>query len=760
MEAFSMVLEHGEGANIRYGMALILLAIISLVARFDFLAFHLVAEMFSIIVSLLVFATAIGSYRFHRNNYLLILGCAYFWIGTLDLAHALTYKGMGLFGVTSANIATQFWLGARGLEAASLLIAPLFLFRLRPISPLKVMAVFGWVSAAIGAMIVGSVMPVAYVDGEGLTAFKVISEWVIIALLGTALAHMAYRRRLIPQPSYYPLVGALVLIITTEALFTLYSGVHGTINLLGHLTKFLSSWLVLEALVSSTLTRPFEMIARAADSFDGIPDPVLLVNRYGLLVQVNRATQEWMGRDIEKIVGRPLVDALHLDPDDESTHTLVRAIETLSPLRDHEAIDGRRQRAMLLSMAPFYNSNRDAIVVVSLRDITERQAMERALSVAKQRSEMALINSRQGLWDWNIKTGEVFFSPAMETMLGYDVGTWKRHVSAWERLLHPDDLPRVMSDLSRHLDGEIPLYDNTHRLRHKDGHWVWVRDRGQVVERDQMGGAVRAVGTHSDVSMAVARETQLASANAELQSFAYAISHDLKEPLQTISQQLHRLKQSLGETLLEEPTEFLDLAQDGAHRLNVMIDGLLEYARIDTDSLTPTMVDMTTVCRGVIRTLDRTIVECDGQIACGPSLPVVRSDSDILQRIMHNLISNALKYHAEGKPPSVSIDGWSEADTAVIEVSDQGIGINPQESAVIFDIFRRGSGVQDRPGLGIGLAVVKRSLERLGGTISVTSQVGKGSTFRLTLPLPSSPMQVIAHAAALADSEEQQKSHP
>jgi PAS domain S-box-containing protein len=380
--------------------------------------------------------------------------------------------------------------------------------------------------------------------------------------------------------------------------------------------------------------------------------------------------------------------------------------------------------------------------------------MERALSVAKQRSEMALINSRQGLWDWNIKTGEVFFSPAMETMLGYDVGTWKRHVSAWERLLHPDDLPRVMSDLSRHLDGETPLYDNTHRLRHKDGHWVWVRDRGQVVERDQMGGAVRAVGTHSDVSMAVARETQLASANAELQSFAYAISHDLKEPLRTISQQLHRLKQSLGETLLEEPTEFLDLAQDGAHRLSVMIDGLLEYARIDTDSPTPAMVDMTTVCRAVIRTLDHTIVECNGQITCGPSLPVVRSDSEILHRVMHNLISNALKYHAEGKPPSVSIDGWSEADTAVIEVSDHGIGIDPQESAVIFDIFRRGSGVQNRPGLGIGLAVVKRSLERLGGTISVTSQVGKGSTFRLTLPLPSSPMQVIAHAAALADSEE------
>lgn len=741
-----MALDYRTGANMRYAMALMLLVAISLVARVDFLAFHLVAELFSVIVGFLVFSTAVGSYRFHRNAYLLILGCAYFWVAVLDLCHALTYKGMGLFGVAEANTATQLWLAARLLEAGALAGAPLFLLRQRPLSTAKVMALFGWITAALWLMVITDVMPAAYIEGEGLTPFKVACEWVVISALVIALAAMVHRRALLPQPSFWPLAMALVLTIATELLFTLYVGVSGTLNLVGHLTKFLSSWLVLEALVASTFSRPFEMIARTADSFDGVPDPVMLIDTHGLVVQVNKAGRQWLGLPISDLAGRPLVDVLRLDPGADATIAISKAITERASLQDLEAMEQGRQRALLLSMVPFWSSGDDAIMVVSLRDTTQRRSTERALKIAKQRSEMALINGGQGLWDWNIKTGDVFFSPAMETMLGYSPGSWEPKVSAWERLVHPDDLPRVMRDLSSHLDGTTDHYDNTHRLRHKDGHWVWVHDRGRVVETDHHGHPVRAIGTHTDVSTSIAREARLSSANAELQSFAASISQDLKAPLQAIAEQIDLAKKALPETAPAEAIGYLGQARGGADRLRTMIDGLLDYARVDSEEITSVQVDLNLICSKAIRSQEALILQTDAQISQGPSFPMALCDPAMMQRVMTNLLNNALKFHRPGEAPSIALNAWHEGQNVVLEISDQGLGVARQDTQIIFEIFQRGSTSAPIASLGVGLAIAKRCVERMGGQLDVRLNQGAGTTFLVTLPAPQGPLQALAAA--------------
>jgi PAS domain S-box-containing protein len=514
------------------------------------------------------------------------------------------------------------------------------------------------------------------------------------------------------------------------------------------LTKFLSSWLVLEALVASTFSRPFEMIARTADSFDGIPDPVLLIDNHGLVMQVNRAGRQWLGVAVPELVGRPLVDVLRLDPGATSTLTLCKAIRERISLQDLEAVDQGRQRTILFSMAPFWDSTQDAIMVVSLRDITQRRSIERALEVAKQRSEMALINGDQGLWDWNIRSGEVFFSPTMESMLGYPEGSWKPHVSAWERLIHPDDLPRVMSDLSSHLDGTSAQYDNTHRLRHKDGHWVWVRDRGRVIERDHNGQPLRAIGTHSDVSTSIAREVRLSSANAELQSFAYGISHDLKGPLRVISEQIHLAKKCLAEGAppgtITPVQHHLDHARNGADHLKTMIDGLLDYARIDSEEVSLVPIDLNRLCVDAIRSQDTMILQTNAQICQGPSFPLVLGDPVLLRRVISTVIDNALKFHRPGQTPSISLNAWQEGQKVVLEIADQGLGLAPQDTHIIFEMFKRGSGVDHIPGLGIGLAIAKRSVERMNGTLAVRLDQTMGTTFMITLSAPQGPLQILA----------------
>ncbi len=123
-----------------------------------------------------------------------------------------------------------------------------------------------------------------------------------------------------------------------------------------------------------------------------------------------------------------------------------------------------------------------------------------SLRVSEERLKLALESTEDGLWDWNVATGEVYFSPRWQSMLGFEPGEVEGQVSSWEALVHPDDRGRVTDILTRHLEGETPYYEAEHRIKTKSGTWKWILDRGKVVERDENGRALRAVGTHTDIS--------------------------------------------------------------------------------------------------------------------------------------------------------------------------------------------------------------------------------------------------------------------
>lgn len=158
-----------------------------------------------------------------------------------------------------------------------------------------------------------------------------------------------------------------------------------------------------------------------------------------------------------------------------------------------------------------------------IHDITARTQAEAALRASEQRWQFAMDAVNDGLWDWNVPTGAVFFSDRWQTMLGYTPGEVAGHVRSWEQLVHPDDLPRVMATLQDHLDGKTPWYECEHRCRTKGGDWRWILDRGQVIRRDATGRPLRAVGTHTDVSERRALEEELRAARDR---YAFQASHD------------------------------------------------------------------------------------------------------------------------------------------------------------------------------------------------------------------------------------------
>ena len=258
--------------------------------------------------------------------------------------------------------------------------------------------------------------------------------------------------------------------------------------------------------------------------------------------------------------------------------------------------------------------------------------------------------------------------------------------------------------------------------------------------RDTQGKIIGAVLVFRDISERRHTEEQtrrlnqaLVRTNHDLQQFAYAASHDLKEPLRTVATclQLARRKFS-GKILDEEAGYLMDVAVAGAQRMHALVEALLEYSRAgEVAESTLEAVPVDGVVRDAITNLQSSIAETNASVSF-EQLPVVMANPLHLAQLFQNLIGNALKYRSD-QPPNIQVSAREQEQSWVFTVADNGIGIKPEYQAQIFGIFKRLHG-QEVPGTGIGLAICKKIVDRHGGAIWVESEPGKGSRFSFTLP--------------------------
>jgi signal transduction histidine kinase len=230
-----------------------------------------------------------------------------------------------------------------------------------------------------------------------------------------------------------------------------------------------------------------------------------------------------------------------------------------------------------------------------------------------------------------------------------------------------------------------------------------------------------------------ARMHELARSNTDLQQFAYVYSHDLKEPLRTITSYAQLLDQRYRERLDGDAHEFLGFIVDAARRMGILIQDLLSYSRVinaEEAVIEPLQLDGT--FEWARMNLDRTITETAAKVARDP-LPTVPGNQPQLALLFQNLLSNALKFRQPGRSPEVYVSVARQGDEWRIGVRDNGPGIDPQYHDRIFGLFKRLHG-RDIPGTGMGLAICRRIVERHGGRIWVESKAGEGATFFFTLP--------------------------
>ena len=379
---------------------------------------------------------------------------------------------------------------------------------------------------------------------------------------------------------------------------------------------------------------------------------------------------------------------------------------------------------------------------------TKRSAAETALSEQEEIFKIAIEGMQDGVFDWNIKTGQVFFSDQYISMLGYEPSDFKGTVDDFVSRLHPDEKDKVWEYVDLYLDGDLSEYSNTFRMQHKSGRWVWINARAKLL-RDQSGKPERMVGAHTDISAAKDYEMKLQEAKVKAEEanraksdFLAHMSHEIRTPLTTISGAAEILDQS-KDMLDEKKRNLVKVLNTSSTILKDLISDVLDFSKIESGELEleENAFDLRDAFEHIISIMAVKANEKDLDFKFDfddvKDKPFY-GDPVRLRQILINLIANAVKFTDEGHvhvyAKEKEIDGLPVLE---VRVEDSGIGIKEEQFELIFERFKQGDSSVSRKfaGTGLGLPISKRLASLMGGDIHVESQYGKGSVFSLILPL-------------------------
>lgn len=490
--------------NIRqYGTEIgigLLLAGLYVVSYYNYLLFHSISEIFSIVIGSALFVVAWNTRRLLDNRYFLFIGISYLFVAFLDLIHLFSYKGMGVFPSNEADMPTQLWIAARYMESISLLLATLFIPKKLPAG--ITFSIFFVVTALLLASINLGYFPPCFVEGEGLTPFKIYSEYLICAILSAALGMLIMNRARFDRNVLILIIASIGMTIVSELAFTFYVSVYGISNMVGHYFKIISFYLMYRAVVVTGLVKPYDLLFR------------------------------------------------------------------------------------------------------------------------------------------NLKESEATL--------------------------------RVKSE-------------------------------------------------------------QLESANKELETFAYSVSHDLRAPLRAIDGFSNMLLNDIGGKLDPESRRKFNVIRDNAQKMDKLINDVLNFSRTGRAEISPSPIDMKSLAREVWNELRAGNPDRNMELIID-GLPSAVGDRVLIRQVLSNLLGNAVKFTRNTGHAVIELKGDNSGTYSKYYIKDNGVGFDMRYSDKLFEIFRRIHKEKDFEGTGVGLAIVKKIIDKHGGRIWAESEPGKGAIFYFTLP--------------------------
>lgn len=478
--------------------------------------------------------------------------------------------------------------------------------------------------------------------------------------------------------------------------------------------------------------------------FDHAPDAIFIHLPDGGFLEVNEMAGQWLGYTRQELM------AMH--PRDLSPHGQSSGIsEKMDEVLMHGSLvfetttvasDGSIIPTEVKARVIQYEGQQ--AVLCYYRDITERKIAEESFRESEERWQFALEGSGDGVWDWDIGSGRVYYSDQWKNILGFGPDQFDQDENLWEKLVHPDDKEWVLKEIKRHLRSETPLYMTEHRLRCRDGSFKWILDRGKVMARSEDGAPLRMVGTYTDITDRKRLEDQLRQAQKmeAVGELAGGIAHDFNNILTAIIGRIYLLQNRLaGNSELLAHADQIAYAADRAANLT---KSLLAFSR--EQIMNPRRIHLNETVQKSAKLFSKLVPEnIEINISLSDPDPVILADEVHIEQVLINLVANARDaIQQEGSihiatettyfdEKFINSHGYGRVgEYAVLSVSDTGTGMDQKTKSRIFEPFFTTK--EMGKGTGLGLAIVYGTIKQHNGHITVYSEIGVGTTIRIYLP--------------------------
>jgi PAS domain S-box-containing protein len=531
-------------------------------------------------------------------------------------------------------------------------------------------------------------------------------------------------------------------------------------------------------------------------TLNSIGDAVIATDINGRITRMNPVAENLSGWKFNEAKGKRLEEVLNLT----QANTRKRIINPVEhvletgkkvSLGNHTILIARdgMEYHITDSAAPIFSDNEEILgVVLVFSDVSASFAQAERLRKSEERLNLALIGTKACLYDWNLQTGKIFINKQWAELTGFsDLELESFNLIAWEKLKHHEDVLKSNEILEKHFKALIDFYECEYRLRHKSGHWIWVLDRGMVVERNAPGNPMRMIGTVIDISnlknielalkthieenkamveeylsqneeltisieriQAINEELKEAKINAEesyrlKSAFLANMSHEIRTPMNGIIGFSELLADSELDT--EKRKYYAKIIIESSKQLLTLVNDILDLSRIETGKV-PLFYEEVVV-NDLINVLLAFFEPQTGSknitLHAVKSLSNAQStiitDKTRLRQVFTNLLNNALKFTSDGYIKF----GYTKTDEFLqFFVEDTGIGIPEDLHEKIFEPFRQVQleVTQQYGGTGLGLSISTRLIELLGGKIWLDSKPGQGSIFYFTIPYKAASGQM------------------